>query len=387
MVKNNILINKIKKTKRSILKNIINHKGWTTNKKYVIFESDDWGTIRMPSKEIYKNLIKAGDKVDEDPCTRYDSLASEKDVELLFEVITHYKDNKGNYPIFTTNWAMANPDFEKIKATDYLQYCYEPFTKTLKNYPEHHKSFDLWKKGFEEKLIYPQFHCREHVNVIRWMKHLQLGKKDVLTAFNNRMISTANSFSQENRFAYMDTYNYDSNDELQNIYQVLRDGLNLFQSIFGFYSKSFIASCNVWDSNIEKELIHHRVEYIQGDRIQLVPNQSEGTKCLEKKRRQIGEINLYNQIDLLRNCEFEPSMNHNVDWIDNCLLEIAIAFNKNKPATICTHRLNYIGFIDEGNRDRNLKLFSELLQKILTIWPDVEFVTSVQLGEIIRGKK
>lgn len=54
-----------------------------------------------------------------------------------------------------------------------------------------------------------------------------------------------------------------------------------------------------------------------------------------------------------------------------------------KPAIICSHRVNYVGFIDEHNRDRSLKMLGRLLGKILLKWPEVEFMTSNNLADII----
>ena len=34
--------------------------GWRTKRKLIVLESDDWGSIRMPSVEAYNNLQKAG---------------------------------------------------------------------------------------------------------------------------------------------------------------------------------------------------------------------------------------------------------------------------------------------------------------------------------------
>ena len=34
--------------------------GWCTNRKIVVIESDDWGSIRMSSLEAFKKLLKAG---------------------------------------------------------------------------------------------------------------------------------------------------------------------------------------------------------------------------------------------------------------------------------------------------------------------------------------
>ena len=58
-----------------------------------------------------------------------------------------------------------------------------------------------------------------------------------------------------------------------------------------------------------------------------------------------------------------------------------------KPATIITHRVNYIGFLETGNRNQNLNLLKILIQTILKKWPEVEFMTSPELGQIIEPGK
>ena len=40
----------------SLKRNLLNFRGWTTKRKIVVIESDDWGSIRMPSKNIFKKL-------------------------------------------------------------------------------------------------------------------------------------------------------------------------------------------------------------------------------------------------------------------------------------------------------------------------------------------
>lgn len=41
---------------------VSNIPGWRTNRKIVVIESDDWGSIRMSSLEAFKNLLKAGNE-------------------------------------------------------------------------------------------------------------------------------------------------------------------------------------------------------------------------------------------------------------------------------------------------------------------------------------
>jgi hypothetical protein len=44
-----------------------------------------------------------------------------------------------------------------------------------------------------------------------------------------------------------------------------------------------------------------------------------------------------------------------------------------------------MGSLDEKNRRDNLILFKDLLRRIIKQWPDVEFMTSDQLGDMISA--
>jgi hypothetical protein len=72
--------------------------------------------------------------------------------------------------------------------------------------------------------------------------------------------------------------------------------------------------------------------------------------------------------------------------VEDCLKSIHYAFKWNKPAVISSHRTNYIGVHDPKNREKGLRELDELLFKILKQWPDVKFITSTKLGEIISNK-
>ena len=140
-----------------VKQNIINVLGAKTKRKIVVFESDDWGSIRMPSKKTYNALLEKGLMVD-DPYNRYDSLASEEDLSALFEVLASFKDDFGNHPVFTANCVLCNPDFERIKAHNYEHYFFEPFNTTLTRHSGCEKSFELWLEGMDKGLFHPQFH-------------------------------------------------------------------------------------------------------------------------------------------------------------------------------------------------------------------------------------
>jgi hypothetical protein len=75
------------------------------------------------------------------------------------------------------------------------------------------------------------------------------------------------------------------------------------------------------------------------------------------------------------------------DPVGQCLSNIAIAFRMRKPAIISSHRINYVGFIDEENRDKNLRHLKQVLSEGLKRWPDIEFLTSQELGTAISENK
>jgi len=370
--------------KKSIYNNLRNISGWRTKRKIVVIESDDWGSIRMPSKEVFNKLLKAGIRVDQCPYNSYDSLASEDDLSALFETLLTFKDKNGNCPVITANTIVANPDFDKIRDSGFKEYHYELFTETLQKYPNHSNSFQLWQDGIKEGVFYPQFHGREHVNINRWMKGLQDNLAETHFAFNCGLFGISTNITSEKRKSYMATFDFDIKTELDYQRKIISEGLDHFDKIFGYRSKSFIATNYVWNSNLEPELAKGKIKYLQGAFYQFQPEGNN--KPYKKIRHRTGEKNNLGLIYLTRNCSFEPSLFGNTGIINNCLEDMATAFRWGKPAVINSHRVNYVGTIVPENRVNNLKLLSELIKSALLKWPQIEFVSSDHLGDIISGE-
>jgi hypothetical protein len=367
--------------KNTLSRHNSNIAGWRSKRKFLVIESDDWGSIRMPSREVYEMLLKTGIRVDLCHYNRYDSLATVEDLESLFNVLHKYHDINGNHPVLTANTVVANPDFEQTKASGFNKYHFELFTDTIKNYPGCQNSFALWKQGIDIGIFHPQFHGREHLNVNRWMKALQNGSEETRISFEHKLFGISTTITSEKRKSYLAALDIDDFSEIQSQQLILEQGLGFFENIFGYKSESFIAPNYTWHINIEETLARMGVRYIQGGSNQNQPTVN-GYKVIKHK---LGSNNEHNQIYLNRNCIFEPSSNLYKSWIESTLKEIGIAFFWSKPAVISSHRVNFIGAIDPSNRTRNLALLNELLKKILAKWPEVEFMTSDQLGRIIEN--
>jgi len=369
--------------KKNITRNLLNIPGWRSNRKIVVIESDDWGTIRTSSKQAYQHFLNKGYPVDECPYNSNDALESNEDMELLFEVLSSIKDKNGNPVVITANNIVTNPDFEKIRASDYQQFFFELFTKTLQRYPQHDRVEELYREGIAKKLFMPQFHGREHVNTDRWLHSLQNGDQAIKLAFEHSMFSVHYDRKPVVVNEWMDALDGDSAIVLNEKAAILQQGLELFRVIWGFQSKSFIAPCYVWESSLESILAANGVEYIQGMINQLEPIAEPGY-TYKKKYHYQGQRNKYGQRYLIRNVFFEPSTNPTFNWVDDCLHRIETAFRWNKPAIISSHRVNFIGVINAQNREVNLALLLQLLQSIKKRWPDVEFMSSDQLGDLMK---
>ena len=137
-------------------------------------------------------------------------------------------------------------------------------------------------------------------------------------------------------------------------------------------------------NDFESELYKNGILYINSNKKQLEPI---GNNQFKVNYRSLGGTNEINQYYITRNCFFEPSSDHDRDWVGECLKQISIAFFWNKPAIISTHRVNYIGFLNKTNRERSLRLLSTLIKRMLEEWPEIEFITTQELGGIIRKEK
>lgn len=362
---------------------LFNLPGWRTRRRIVVFESDDWGSIRMPSRDVYLQCLQEGYPVDKISYERYDAIASGEDLELLFDLLGSHKDSRGNPPVLTANCVVANPDFDRIRADGFRNYHYELITETFKKYPRHQDNFNLWKQGMEGRVFHPQYHAREHLNVSLFMEGLQEGDRTLHYGFDRQMPGSIPPGPRVQGNPYVEPLRYSSLEDKGDKLQIFLEGLSLFEDLFGYKSESIIPPNYLWSSDYNRQVLEKGVRYFQGLRLMAEPVPGGRSR---QHRIHLGMRNDLGQTYLVRNSLFEPSMFglDIKDPVDHCLKEMKIAFSLNKPTIISTHRINYVGFIDPLNRDRNLKMLDRLLSEALGRWPELEFMTSDQLGRLME---
>lgn len=354
--------------------NICEKRDFKTNRKILVIESDDWGSIRVPSMEVKKSMIAHGYDMDSDPFESVDTLESNHDLKELFSVLLKFEDKHGHHPVITANTLTSNPDFEKIKESKFEAYYYEPTSKTYQTYFGSDKVLELVNKGIEMGVYYPQFHGREHFNFTDWIEQLQLGKnEDVLLSFEYKMCGVSPKGNSSKGNLLMRALRYNSEESREAVISSVSEGLKMFENQFGFKSKTFVAPCYWWSPAIENVLSENGVKLIQTDRA--YGNSDDGRIYYLYS----GEKNRYGQCYSIRNCMFEPAINRNGNEAERCVGQIKKAFANKKIAVVSSHRINYVGGIMPENREKTLKQLDWLLSVVMEKYPDVEFMTSDDL--------
>lgn len=370
--------------KSSLSRNITNAKGWKTNRKIVVFESDDWGSIRMKDKAAYQSLLEHGIKVNKSKYDSIDCLESKADLEHLFNTLLSIKNTNNRNPIFTFNTVMQNPDFEKIRENNFEKFVGEDFRVSYQRYYGE-TSFPLWEEAIKKNLMFPQLHAKEHLNAYLWLNDLRKKYLETSLAFDHSFFGLKTKTSSINRNYYLASFYAESYEEFDYVETSLIEGLNLFKSVFGTNSETFIACNYFWPKELEKTLYENSVKTIQGQRVQVAP-ELIGNK-LNKIRHFTGQKNEYGQRYTVRNVSFEPFVDPKLNWALKSFKEIENAFRWKTPAIISSHRINYVGNICVKNREENMGHLKALLLMIVQSYPEVEFMSSQELSRLIHLDK
>jgi hypothetical protein len=183
--------------------------------------------------------------------------------------------------------------------------------------------------------------------------------------------------------SYQAAFDIDTLVDIEYQKEVLKTGLDVFEKLYGYRSKFFIPTNGPFNNQLEPVAKKLGIDYLGTGKIQLEPL---GNNQYKKHVRYLGKKSNEGIMYLTRNAFFEPNstkQSTSKDWVNDCLKEIEIAFRWHKPATISSHRVNYIGWLNENNRANGLQKLDTLLSQIIKRWPNVEFMTSVELGDLI----
>jgi hypothetical protein len=363
---------------KNIIKKITAKMGYQTDKKQILLLSDDWGSVRIKSTQDQEALVKKG-LIINNRFDQYDSLETNEDLELLFEVLTKYKDHNGNHPCITAVTNVANPDFKKIKESDFQEYHYETIASTYLRYPDSDRVLNLTHEGIHNKIFIPQSHGREHVQVNWWMEELQNKDSFASKFFDHEFFFLYNSLLKNNYRGRDIVAAFDvlTQDDLDSQIIIAKDSLIIFDNLFGFKSKIFTPPALFYNPQIEEIIKREGIDWIDVGRLFKVP-QTDGTEkwqfnYLGRKKKSGLKV-------LVRNAMFESNISQSESAVDRCLYDIEQAFKLRQPAIISNHRACFTGRIDDNNRRKGLFELDLLFSRIVKKWPDVEFISINELN-------
>jgi len=372
----------IKNLQELFILNLKNIPGLRTDRKIVVIECDDWGSVRMPSKEVYKALLNSGISVDKGRYTKYDTLADKVDLECLFEILLNIKDKNGNHPVMTPMTVVANPDFQKIKGSDFTQYFYEPFTDTLQRYKRSPETFNTWKKGLDLGIFVPEFHGRDHISVQFWLQKLRDGDNKLKIAFDHEVVSINVDGMNPAVSEFRPEFYFNSPDQVKFLEDAISEGVKVFKSIFKYTPRAFAPANGIFHPVFEAKVAEEGLKYLNVSRFSRIPDKNGNLKL---KFNRIGRETTLGLTYYTRNCAFEPTAPY-YHGIGLTMKQIEAAFRWRKPANISTHRVNFVGGIDERNREKGLNELKILLKSIINNWPDVEFMSSADMLKLLSGQ-
>jgi hypothetical protein len=361
--------------------------GWKTNRKIIVFSVDDYGNVRLNSKEARANMDQAGMKI----YSRFDlldTLETKEDLAQLYEVLSSIKDKNGRHVVFTPFALPCNINFEKMAQENFEQFHYETLPETYEKLSQQQPdvylgAWDLWKEGIEKGFLKPQFHGREHLNLAIFKDKLKKNDFQLLTALKNNSFTSIDDedYPAMSSMAAFDFWDVEDNKVL---IKMLEDGLSLFEKVYGYPSSYFTPPVFSIHHSLFSTLKQNGIQFID---LALIRNEHQGFNRFKKSFNFIGKKTKEGLTILVRNVVFEPTEDRGIDWVDFTMKQISTAFRWNKPAIISSHRVNFCGHIDPKNREKGLSTLKRLLQEIVKKWPDVEFMSADELGECLKKSK
>lgn len=368
--------------KNGIVLNAKNLVGWRTKRKILVISVDDYGAVRISTKEARNRLNQAGFPA-RNRFDALDTLETKQDLEMLFDTLRSVEDQTGRPAIFTPFAVPCNINFEKIAKTGYKEYYYELLPETYHKLSaidphSYAGAWELWKEGIETGLLKPQFHGREHINIKVFEEKLRMQDPELLTCLENRSFPSISDsgYKTISPLAAFDFWTFEENERFHSI---IKDGLNQFENVYKYQATNFAPPSYSIHSKLYQTLKKEGIRFVD---TALVANEHQGNGTYKRKINYTGKGDEGLHL-VVRNVVFEPSADRDIDWPSYAMQQIEAAFRWHRPAIISSHRVNFCGHIDPANRREGLRALKELLERVTTRWPEVEFMAADELGRLI----
>ncbi len=346
--------------------------GFRFSRPLVLLQSDDWGRVGVRDAEGREELLAAGLKLGERPYDLY-SLETAEDVHELSEVLKSLQDSVGQSPCLEMNFVVANVDFPASAATGFRSISLKPLAEGLPGRWVRLGLYDAYRAGIEARVFTPAMHGTTHF--------CQQAVAHALTHDGERGESIRTLWKSETPYIhwrmpwvgyeYWDPERAPAERFIPEVEQERWIGwaASSYRKFFGEEAVSVCAPGYRADSTT------HRLWRKQGIRVA-----QNGSGAMNSPRwDEHGLLHTYRSLD------FEPALNPELRWED-CVKNAATWLTRGLPFIISMHSINFHSTL-ASNRQKTLPKLRELLGALKKSYPDLLYVNSRQLLEIVeRGR-
>lgn len=315
----------------------------------VIFESDDWG---------------AG------------PLDQAKALENLHEILARFQDKMGRTPVATLGIILATADTQRIRNAGGVKYfsasLSEPIYAPLRN---------VMHRGVLQGVFALHLHGMEHY----WPQALvEAAAKDanVRDWLRSDGIPSTESLPSALQARWTDASVLPSRAlEGEAVHAAIAEEASLFVTCFNVRPRVAVATTFVWTEEVEAAWAKEGIDVIITPGARYTCRDATGKPGGVDKQMINGELSKSGQIYLVRDVYFEPMLGHKPEQLVNDAKEHA---RLGRPCLVEMHRFNFIGAAKKC--DTCLHVLEAALEQLQHTFPEIRFMTSLDLVEAIRTK-
>lgn len=371
--------------KQQLFDNVKNIYGWRTQRKMVAFAVDDYANVRVDSPAAYESLRQSGLDMSSQ-MDRTDTLETRQDLERLFETLDSVKDTRDQPAIFTAYVLSSNPDFERILEEEdgyHSELVPQTFKRLAREQADAYAgAWECWQEGIERKLLHPQFHGREHLNIRLFEYKLASRSPDLMANLKQRSMAGIAGDAAFPGIGFSHAYGVLDRKDPHRHLEIIRAGIEAFKKSWGFRPTTFTPPALKLHPDLADQVVQHGLRAVHKP---LHCKRSLGDGRQKREINHSGPRRNHKHLTIVRNVVFEPCKPMGFDPVARAIHQIEAAFRWKRPAIISSHRANFCGHLDPTNREKGVAALHLLLKEIVSRWPDVEFVTTSGIVEALGG--
>jgi hypothetical protein len=332
----------------------------------VLFQSDDWGRVGLPSLQALDTLQAQGLAVGNSPWD-YFGLETPDDVHALGETLASFRDRDGVSPCFVANFILANADLPRMRREG----CHTLRWISIKEgFPEPWKDrlVPAYRRNIEKRVFFAGLHGFTHFNPWQFLASLSDGspRSDLTRALVAQDIPYLASLTPEYNLALVTRTRGEQFLGEAEQWDWVSKGAALFADTLGH------APLTACAPGYRANKTTFRLWRKKGIRIA----QTVGPGAIARE---------HGLLILQRNVFFEPVLSAR-DVVARALDEATRAVDRGFPVVVCTHSINYQSrFL--GKAEDSRMLLRRFVEELLKQFPDLRFARDRDLLDAYRGHR